>query len=172
MMHISALYKQVYKRFDGVTPLAADCGKLCDKLCCRGDDESGMYLFPGEARLFAENKNFSVLPTDFTANNKQVKLVVCHGPCRREDRPLACRIFPLFPSYTKKDGLNIIFDPRASLCPLTAPEARPYINQKFVHRMETVFSFLVKFPEIAAYLEAVTESFDEFTQLNDYFLNK
>ncbi|MBE7010658.1 MAG: hypothetical protein E7418_04120 [Ruminococcaceae bacterium] len=168
--HISELYKQVYKRLDDVTPLTVDCGELCDKLCCRGDEESGMYLFPGEERLFIENKNYSVLPTDFIANSRPVQLVVCHGPCTRTDRPLACRIFPFFPHYKRDEGLRIALDPRARLCPLTSPEATPYISKKFLRRLEKVFSLLIKFPEIAAYLEAITCSFDDLHALRKDFV--
>jgi len=54
--HISELYKQVYKRLDDVTPLTVDCGELCDKLCCRGDEESGMYLFPGKSVCLSKTR--------------------------------------------------------------------------------------------------------------------
>ncbi|MBR6729395.1 MAG: hypothetical protein IKL80_04455 [Clostridia bacterium] len=168
-MHISKIYKEIYKRFDSVTPLHVDCGELCDKLCCRGDDESGMYLFPGEARLFYGNKNFSVLPTDLAVQGKEVKLLVCHGPCSRMDRPLACRIFPLFPYYTRQEGLKIITDPRAVLCPLSHPSAAPYIRSDFKKRIEKTFRLLLKFPEIADYLEAISESFRDFERLKGSF---
>jgi len=171
-MHISQLYKQVYRRLDHVTPLPVDCGQLCDKLCCRGDDESGMYLFPGESRLFQNHKNFSILPTDFTANNRQVKLLVCHGPCTRMDRPLACRIFPLFPLYSKEKGLKVIIDPRAGCCPLSQPEAVPYISPRFIKRVESVFRGLIKFPEIAAYLEAISDTFSDLERLKGDLLEK
>lgn len=164
-MHISELYQQIYRRFDDVTPLAVDCGRLCDKLCCRGDEESGMYLFPGEERLFVNNDNFSVLPTDFKANGRQVQLLVCHGPCSRMDRPLACRIFPLFPLYKKETGLKVIADPRAALCPLTHPEAVPYISPKFIRTVTKAFRLLVKIPEIAAYLEAISDTFGDLEKL-------
>ena len=51
-MHISEIYKSIYRYWDDTTPLYGDCGKLCGKACCESDetdeDETGMYLFPGE----------------------------------------------------------------------------------------------------------------------------
>ena len=51
-LNIREIYKEIYKRFDTLTPVPFDCGEHCGKLCCEGDDESGMYLFPGEKALF------------------------------------------------------------------------------------------------------------------------
>ena len=30
------------------TPIVGDCGRLCKKRCCRGDESQGMRLLPGE----------------------------------------------------------------------------------------------------------------------------
>ena len=49
-MNTAYIYLQLYKLFDDVTPVPVDCGQLCDKACCKGDD-SGMFLFPGEKEV-------------------------------------------------------------------------------------------------------------------------
>ena len=42
-MNTAYIYLQLYKLFDDVTPVPVDCGQLCDKACCKGDDR-GMFL--------------------------------------------------------------------------------------------------------------------------------
>lgn len=159
---ITELYKQIYKRFDFLTPVPYDCGALCGKLCCRGDEESGMYLFPGEEKMFAGNPNFSVMPTDFTYGEKRAKLLVCNGPCERTDRPLSCRIFPLIPLYRKGCTLEIIHDPRGRICPLTHPEAADCIEPDFIREVEYAFRVLVKIPEVAEFLDALSYVLEEY----------
>ena len=41
---IESCYSQLRK----VTPLDFDCGKICNGKCCKGDEKTGMILFPGE----------------------------------------------------------------------------------------------------------------------------
>ena len=53
-MNTAYIYLQLYKLFDDITPVPVDCGQLCDKACCKGDD-SGMFLFPGEKEVFNKN---------------------------------------------------------------------------------------------------------------------
>lgn len=35
-----------------ITPLKFDCGVLCNKACCKGDKNTGMYLYPGEELMY------------------------------------------------------------------------------------------------------------------------
>lgn len=159
---ITELYKQIYRRFDDLTPVPFDCGELCGKLCCQGDDESGMYLFPGEEKLFLGNSNFSVVKTDITSGDRAVNLLVCHGPCERTDRPLSCRIFPLVPLYRKGCTLEIIHDPRARICPLTHPEAADCIDPIFYQEVEYAFRVLVKVPEVAEFLDTLSYVLEDY----------
>lgn len=76
-----------------LTPMLSDCGAYCGAACCEPDEDGqgGVYLFPGEETLM-QDVGWGRLETDrFGA------MLVCHGPCSREQRPLACRIFPLTP---------------------------------------------------------------------------
>lgn len=104
---------KVYKVLKNVTPIKTDCGILCKGECCRGDDDTGMILFPGEELLFGNTDDFIVKKTSDGKN-----VLVCSGKCDREMRPISCRIFPLFPMLI--DGRIYVFDdPRASgICPL------------------------------------------------------
>ncbi len=162
---IADLYRQIYRRFDALTPVPFDCGQLCGKLCCQGDGESGMYLFPGEAKLFYGKENFSLLPTEFESGGKRVQMVVCHGPCKRTDRPLSCRVFPLIPLYRKGSTLQIIRDPRASICPLTHPEASGCIDSRFAREVNYAFRVLVKVPEVAEFLDDLSYILEDYKNL-------
>ena len=72
-----------------VTPLKSDCGRLCGGACCQPSTEEtqGMLLFPGEEALYAGLDGYRVLDC------AEGKLLICAGHCRREERPLSCRIF-------------------------------------------------------------------------------
>lgn len=164
-LHISELYREIYKRFDALTPVPFDCGRLCDKACCRGDGETGMYLFPGEERLFVDKPGFSVLPTELSCSYGAVQLLVCHKPCERTERPLACRIFPLIPFYRKGSTLQIIRDPRARFCPLTYPETVGYIEGRFIREVRHTFQLLCKIPEVAEFLDTLSYVLDDFRKL-------
>ena len=84
------MYKKIFNILGELTPLKADCGQLCGCACCKGDDKTGMRLFPHEE---------SALNIIETSSN--VRLAVCNGTCDRNKRPLACRIFPFFPTVDK-----------------------------------------------------------------------
>lgn len=164
-VHISELYRDIYRRFDALTPVPFDCGRLCNKACREGDGETGMYLFPGESRLFCNNKNFSVLPTEFTYGGKTAQLLVCKGPCNRNERPLACRIFPLIPLYRTGSTLQIVRDPRARFCPLTYPEAAGYIDAHFIREVRRTFRLLCKIPQVAEFLDALSYILEDYGKL-------
>ncbi len=106
-----------------VTPLKADCGSLCGRACCQGDEQTGMLLFPGEESLYAQAPFARVVPARFSLAGKPARLLVCRGTCDRADRPLACRLFPLFlridQDKAAHERTRVVMDPRArSVCPL------------------------------------------------------
>ena len=78
--------KSCYSLLRSVTPLDFDCGKLCDGKCCKGDEKTGMLLFPGEEKLIDHNIN--VIETD---NGE--KLAGCNGGCDRNRRPVRGTLF-------------------------------------------------------------------------------
>ena len=96
---------------ENVTPLAVDCGKLCGGRCCHADDEAeGMRLFPDEP---APQGLRVCAPPDGG------RLAVCDGACDRRHRPLACRMFPLFPHLGADGRIRAVWDVRAlRVCPL------------------------------------------------------
>ena len=154
------LLLQVYQTFNLTTPLATDCGAICQKRCCSQPD-MGMLLLPGEAELLKDQPGYRLeqLPDGY--------LLICSGSCLREWRPFACRIFPLFPLVTPKEnhrpGIRLIYDPRGrQICPLAASEyPLRQIFQRLVYRStrlllqdETICNWLTEF---SAYLEAMED---------------
>ena len=112
-----------------LTPLRRDCGGVCGAACCAPDEDGqgGMLLFPGEEALYQP------LPAGFSLRQDDgvlpgMLLLTCGGVCDRALRPLACRMFPLTPVLSVRDGrerLSVRMDPRAfAVCPLC--EGRPF----------------------------------------------
>lgn len=168
-MHIKELYKSIYRFWSDTTPLFGDCGELCGKACCETNEteETGMYLFPGEEALFADDENFVILPSDFAyKNQKTADIVICKNPCTRNLRPLSCRIFPLVPYY-KNGTLSVIQDPRAvHLCPLAQKKTLPYFDPAFRRKVEKTFRLLLCFEEVRAFLEGLTEILDDYLKFD------
>ncbi|MDD2561879.1 MAG: hypothetical protein PHG11_06095 [Eubacteriales bacterium] len=116
------------------TPLHQDCGHLCGASCCRGEgaeNRGGMLLYPGEETLyvplpegFAITRDTSVMP--------EGRLLTCRGSCFREDRPLACRLFPLAVFLEEGGEPTLALDPRAwPVCPLM-PSGMDGLSPEFV----------------------------------------
>ena len=167
-MNSAYAYLQLYRLFDNCTPIAADCGKFCNKACCSGDD-SGMYLFPGEKKVFDMLKpqwsqlDMSDLEYCCDGKIKKTPILFCNGSCDRYQRPLACRIFPLTPYIDENKKLNIIIDPRAkSICPLAYDIDISYFDRKFVKNVKRTFNVLSKNKEIYAFLDTYSRQLDEY----------
>ncbi len=105
------------------TPLHYDCGLICNGKCCKGSSADGMLLFPGEEKYFENDSSFVIKDTQYG------KTLICNGTCDRDKRPLACRIFPLFPYVTEKENgykINVLKDVRAlQYCPLNDNDIQP-----------------------------------------------
>ena len=152
--------RQAFALLEDVTPLDTDCGKVCDGRCCRPSADSiGMLLFPGEEKLLAD-EGFKITPADGGS------LLTCNGTCRREKRPFACRVFPLFP-YVGEDGrVRAVYDPRSwRLCPLTRNCARVPLRRDFVRAVRRAGRILMKDPACAAFLRAQSRETDELARL-------
>lgn len=163
-MHISEIYKSIYKFYDSTTPLFVDCGKLCNGACCESSDEeeTGMYLFPGEEVLFKNNPDFKIIRSEFQYREKYTNILICKGTCDRDFRPLSCRIFPIIP-YIKKGKFELIFDPRAkSVCPLVELTDFSQLDPNFIKKTESVIRLLMKFSEPRQFLEGLTDIVDDF----------
>lgn len=167
-MNAAYLYLQIYKLFDNHMPIKADCGRLCNKACCKGDD-CGMYLFPGEKSVYKllKPKWAKIEKSDFSYSvddkEKKTPILFCNGDCDRYQRPLACRIFPLTP-YINLDGkLEIITDPRArSICPLANGLDLADYDAVFVKNIKRAFGILAENKEVYTFLDTYSRELDEY----------
>ncbi|MDD7174418.1 MAG: hypothetical protein PUH70_05040 [Clostridiales bacterium] len=143
----------------GLTPLKADCGRLCGGACCQGDEATGMLLFPGEEALYAHCAFARVLPAGFSLGGQGVSLLVCQGRCERENRPLACRLFPLFLRFREDGSTRVVMDRRArALCPLTG-YGLSALDSAFLDAARTAYDLLLADPACAAYLRDLDRAF-------------
>lgn len=147
------MYQKIFKIMGDLTPLKADCGALCGAACCKGDENTGMRLFPFEE---------SELPVKKLKNG--VRLVVCSGRCDREKRPLACRIFPFFPTIDEKGRVFVEADMRgARLCPLITHADEIIFDKRFFKALKKVGKILAKDEECRKFLADSTDEIDTYT---------
>ena len=138
------IYRKAYALLERHTPLRADCGALCGRACCKGDDETGMLLFPGEQTPFSVMRQ----------NGR--RLAVCGGSCRRSDRPLSCRLFPFVPLLRPDGRIEVVPDRRGyGICPLVRHAEAAAFSHRFLHRARRVGALLRRDGEIRAFLEAI-----------------
>jgi hypothetical protein len=163
------LYKKVYAMLDKTTPLLTDCGELCNKACCaEGDEETGMYLFPGEEVMYSGEQPWLIIEESSLtySSGKPVFLAICKEPCPRELRPLSCRIFPLTPYIDNSRSLVIKMDPRAvPICPLARGSSPQKIDDNFIDTVADAFRLLIKDNEIRSFILKLSLLIDEHEEL-------
>ena len=118
-----------------------------------------------EEVLFLNNPDFKIYDSEFTYGKKCAKIVVCNGVCKRDERPLSCRIFPVIP-YIKDGKFEVIFDPRAkSICPLCKLPDFSQLDKSFIKKVENTTSLLLKFRQTSLFLERLTDILDDYMKL-------
>lgn len=153
---------------DTLTPLRTDCGLTCGGACCRSleGETTGMLLFPGEEADYADLPGYRILPTE------QGALLVCDGHCRREERPLSCRLFPLLPLIRQTEDGEVIrvgTDQRAkTVCPL-ARQGKAALSAEFVSAVREVGRILAGDEVQHAFLLRLTHQQDELKALRSQF---
>jgi hypothetical protein len=165
-MDRKSLYTRAYQQLNRCTPLRFDCGRLCDRVCCRGED--GMWLFPGEEELLLAEPSFTIKSLEWgLPGGRSLFWLTCQGECRRELRPLSCRIFPLAP-YLKKDLVTVAIDPRAKgLCPLA--EGRQKLQPGFIRMVGRVCRELAREPEIIEFFKLWNEEMEQCNRIEALF---
>ncbi|MGI5900531.1 MAG: hypothetical protein ACOX8S_11540 [Christensenellales bacterium] len=142
-----------------VTPLKSDCGDICGAACCRepeDDSITGMALFPGEEQLYCAKTDWYKLYYDYKGKNP---VLVCKGECPREQRPLACRIFPLTP-YSKDGNLSVRIDARAAaMCPLYE-HGKKGLSAQFVKAVEEAAVVLWQSDKLRMFIEDTSRQID------------
>lgn len=149
------LYEDVFKILGDLTPLTADCGLLCGGACCKGDENTGMRLFPHE------ETELQVKPIEGGG-----RLAVCDGTCDRNKRPLACWIFPFFPTVDEKGKVFVEKDTRAQrICPLLAHSDEIVFDPRFFKALKKVGKLLAKDGACRTFLEEATAEIDLYRTL-------
>ena len=164
-MSYKRLYELAYAALGDATPISADCGLLCERACCRVEEDiTGMYLFPEENVMLRDMPPYMKLyDTDFEYDyGRYADLLTCDGHCDRERRPLACRIFPLVP-YLHKDGsCEIIVDPRGrGMCPMARTMKVDEFAPDFVDGVRRAANILLKNRQCRLFIEALSRQLDE-----------
>jgi hypothetical protein len=119
-----------------------------------------MILFPGEE---VPHSTFKV--SDGKISGYPVRFAVCPGRCRREIRPLSCRIFPFVPYWDATGNLSVVPDPRAKyICPLLSEPALPLIDTQFRDAVLDVFTFLLEIDGMRPMLTAYSRTLDDYTK--------
>ena len=142
-------WKRIYGMLERATPLPFDCGRLCGKRCCSGIQTGrGVYLFPGEEKLFAGESTWCTVEefvpeeVHFTGGGF---LLNCCGDCPRSMRPLSCRLFPLAPRLHGQGNFDLIFEPDAVFtCPLVQLNDIDMLDPAFIEGARMVWLELVK----------------------------
>ena len=147
------------------TPLKRDCGRICGARCCRPleGEETGMLLFPGEADAYDGKAGWQ------TRQTAQGILLVCPGSCRREERPLSCRLFPLLPLIGDGGEIRVVTDLRAqAVCPL-ARQGKNAMDPAFIDAVREAGKILAEEDEQAVFLAMLAEEQAELKRLRDRF---
>ena len=150
--------------FDNLTPLATDCGLTCGGACClpMEGENTGMLLFPGEEAYYEGLPGYTMTATP------QGTLLTCSGRCKREDRPLSCRLMPLIP-LIRPDGVKVAADARAkAVCPL-ARQGKDALLPDFVQAVRQAGRILAEDDAQRAFLLQLTREQDELKALRKQF---
>ncbi len=148
--------KSCYSVMERLTPLEFDCGRLCDGMCCKGGEGTGMLLFPGEENLIDPEINV-------VTNECGDKVAVCNGACDRKKRPLSCRIYPVFP-IIKEEGIVTEFDVRAN-CPLVSGEFE--IDRRFDKAVRRIGKYLLLNDETSHFYKRLSAELEEYRLLKE-----
>lgn len=157
MTDYNKLYNKVFNILGKLTPLTVNCGVLCNGACCKGDENTGMRLFPYEE---------TTLKT--ISNKKGDRIVICEGTCDRSKRPLACRIFPFFPTIDEKGKVYVELDTRAKrLCPIIDHADELLFDPKFLKAVKKIGNILKKDDVCRNFLIESTEEIDLYKSFFD-----
>lgn len=183
-------YQAIYRVLNRVSPLETDCGELCGAACCTaelkaaegegrdGAPEMGIYLLPGEDKLFDKHEDWlswsseNAEDYDFPESWRgKVFFVRCKTPpkCPREKRPIQCRTFPLLPHIDEDGVLSLVYNDLELpyRCPLIEEEIP--LEDRFYKATLTAWKHLIRDPLIydlvrqdsLAREEALTELYEK-----------
>jgi len=149
------------------TPLRRDCGAICGAACCQPDEDGrgGMLLFPGEEPLYDPCPDWASLSeTPIVIHGKQLLFLTCGGRCPREDRPLACRVFPLAPT-AQRQRATVALDIRAwPVCPLMQ-SGMGGLSRAFIAAGQSAAELLLTDEACKFYIELLTIQLEAYKNM-------
>ena len=145
------------------TPLNFDCGRLCNRCCCK-DTEKGMILFPDEEKRFENNDDFEIIK-----DIKNRNLLFCNSFCERKLRPISCRIYPLFPYTYEESGelkQKIVLDLRgANSCVIIDENMK--LQKSFIANVRKVGKILLRDEKCRQMLLEISKEIDDIIAINE-----
>ena len=158
MNKLTGIMREAYSAIGNLTPIKnADCGKLCDKVCCEGK-EAGMLLFPGEEIMFLGLRGFEIEEIEYMEISG-IKLLLCDGECDRAIRPFACRIFPVAPGIDKNGFVFVRPDLRGRrMCPIWDLK---HVDKTFVEAVKKAFRLLAEDGAALSLIRLISAEVDE-----------
>lgn len=162
---MDAVVSAAREKLKNATPMKRDCGRLCGARCCRSMDgeKTGMLLFPTEADLYEGKEGWEIRKT------VRGDLLFCSGTCHREERPLACRLFPLLPLIGGDGTVRVITDQQArTVCPL-ARQGKTAMDPAFVNAVREAGQLLARSDEQAVFLDRLAAEQEELKDLRKQF---
>ena len=147
---------KIYELLEDATPQRYDCGAICGAACCKGGDRDGMILFPGERGYYEGKPGFTIRRNE----EYGYEFLVCGGTCERGERPLSCRIFPLFFYVTENESVHVAPDVRApELCPLARPGTA--LSPLFLRRMRMCAIVIRNDPVLYDFVRRLSDAFTD-----------
>ena len=148
-------YEKIYELLDKATPVPFDCGKICGAACCQQNEELDMViiLMPGEERMINRKEDWLHITEEDRKDydlpeswGDRVMIARCDGPenCRRVERPIQCRIFPMMAVVDSDGEVEIVENDFALpyICPIIEEEAE--ISEEFMAVAKDAFEELIK----------------------------
>ncbi|MBN1352020.1 hypothetical protein JXJ21_21640 [candidate division KSB1 bacterium] len=156
--HYKKLYSELYAGLDDITPLQIDCGELCGSRCCSNEIGKGVFLFPYEEVMFENKMNWGGF---FQLSGMDA--IRCDGKCVRAERPLACRLFPLFP-YLSADGKveTRFYSPMTAVCPLIRLGDYSLLAPDYADEVMQVTLRLFEDPDCQEFLLKISREIDAY----------
>ena len=148
-------------RRSGLVPCCVYGGDLPESISIQMDQQTANRLFhtKREGSQVGLELDGRVIPAHFELAGRPAHLFVCNGTCSRENRPLACRLFPLFLHFKKDGSPHVKLDVRAkAVCPL-CDYGIIGLRTEFVAAAKTAYAALMEDDECAAFLRALDEAF-------------
>ena len=151
-------YLDIYKLTNEDSPLEIDCGKKCGSICCKVENDYGIYLLPGEHLVFKKNEPWFKWNTQSADDQGfpdswigPVYFLNCKGYCNRDYRPMQCRTYPVAPHICPNGKFILIIETLETTytCPLI--EQKDYhssFSKEWLHNLYLAWGKLLNDPLI------------------------